>query len=343
MSLGSNLTSQQMDAPNGDALVTMMNETLKKLLNTPLELLGLRLIRVKRRRRICNGRTRILEIVRIGLFDLKLPRDGWQARAYLDMPLYSSELGRLAALVELKYPVSTIIDVGANIGDTAAIIRSSSSLPLVCIEGDRQCAQFLYINAKAVGAVEIIDAFLDEISGSRAMQVTMRGRNATLLPNEDKHAERIEFRTLDELCAEHSSVGRAKLLKVDAEGFDCRILRGGKKLLVAQRPVLYFEYSRENMDKLGEDGLVGLAFLQALGYARACIYDAYGRFILDTTLDHTPLLAHLHEYADGYRSKVIYYDVIVFHADDEDIAARFVVKEREFRRINSGPSLLDGD
>src|SRR5215468_3310141 len=40
------------------------------------------------------------------------------------LPCYSANLGRIAAQVKGKYPDLTVIDIGANIGDSAAIVRS---------------------------------------------------------------------------------------------------------------------------------------------------------------------------------------------------------------------------
>ena len=48
---------------------------------------------------------------------------------------------------------------------------------------------------------------------------------------------------------------RVKLLKVDTEGFEARILRGSQNVLKIGRPIVIFEYNRETLSPLGEDGL----------------------------------------------------------------------------------------
>lgn len=48
-----------------------------------------------------------------------------------------TELGRVAARIWRKYPQMVAVDVGANIGDTASIIRSGCPAPIICFEGDR--------------------------------------------------------------------------------------------------------------------------------------------------------------------------------------------------------------
>src|SRR5580692_11559275 len=60
-----------------------------------------------------------------------------------DIPLYrrgfadySSNIGRVASHLAAKYRELTIVDVGANVGDTAAIVRARCQAPMLCIEGD---------------------------------------------------------------------------------------------------------------------------------------------------------------------------------------------------------------
>jgi hypothetical protein len=79
-------------------------------------------------------------------------------------PHYRENLGRLAAAVERKYPGRGFIDVGANVGDNAAIVRAHSSLPILCIEGSEFRYEILKKNVRSLEAeVELERGRLDSI------------------------------------------------------------------------------------------------------------------------------------------------------------------------------------
>jgi hypothetical protein len=79
-------------------------------------------------------------------------------------PHYRENLGRLAAAVERKYPDRGFIDVGANVGDNAAIVRAHSSLPILCIEGSEFRYEILKKNIRSLEAeVELERDRLDSI------------------------------------------------------------------------------------------------------------------------------------------------------------------------------------
>src|SRR6266852_517263 len=58
-------------------------------------------------------------------------------------PLYSSNVGRIAAAVAAKYRDIHVIDIGANIGDTVAIVRAQVNCPILCVEGDASVCEIL--------------------------------------------------------------------------------------------------------------------------------------------------------------------------------------------------------
>jgi Methyltransferase FkbM domain len=62
-----------------------------------------------------------------------------------------------------------------------------------------------------------------------------------------------------------------KLVKIDAEGFDCSIIRGATNFLRDVHPVIHFEYNRENMHAIGEPGIDTLLLLSGLGYSHVTI------------------------------------------------------------------------
>ena len=54
------------------------------------------------------------------------------------------------------------VDVGANIGDTAAIIRSVCPAPIVCIEGDEMIGRVLNENLYMLGDTTAVHVYLSD-------------------------------------------------------------------------------------------------------------------------------------------------------------------------------------
>lgn len=305
-------------------------------LNRILDLFGIRVSRVKRGAD-GNGRTRADEEpapVPVGPFLVEMP-EGKLRYVYGLFPEYNSELTRVARPVHAKYPDMIAVDVGAHIGDTAARIREACPASIVCVEGDLTLLDTLRRNADQLGGLTIRTEYLSDRTETCAVKVTQKGSNSTLVPSvEGPGTESVRFTTLDELLND-ADRRRVKLLKIDTEGFDGKVLRGGPRLLAESRPIILFEINRENLGALGEDGLATLNLLKGFGYSHVLIWDGFARFLLATTLDQTDLIRDLLEYTDFRETRlfrITYLDICVFHPDDADLAAQCVELERRHRR-----------
>jgi len=237
--------------------------------------------------------------------------------------------------VQSKYPGLRVIDVGANLGDTAAVIKSYADVPIICIEGDEHSYVLLEHNTRAFKEVTCIQAFLGARGETSQVVVEKEGWNTTLVPSNGEGRE-LSFVTLDSLLAATTASKNCKLLKIDTEGFDGAIIRGASTLIEQTKPVTLFEYNRNCMGRIGEDGLSTFRLLEAMGYRAVMFYESTGRFMLSTTLSSHDLIDQLHEYVDGYNASMGYMDVCVFHTEDDDLAQGFIAAERAFRLRHSG-------
>lgn len=276
--------------------------------------------------------------VLLGGFEVATPAGNPLARIYADEPGYNSEIGRLAGATCGKYPDMIAVDIGANIGDTAAIIRSACPAPIVCIEGDRSLDRVLADNTAALGDVRVVSTYLDERPGEHAVDVAKEGWNSTLKPT-DGGGVGVSFVTLDEVMS-GDDVRRVKFLKVDVEGYEYRILRGATRILREGRPVVQFEHNREALSSLGQDETSIFRHFAEFGYRRTLFWDNTGRFLLGTRLDSDQIVQDIHDYV-AFASKrlgsIYYLDVCVFHEDDEDLAAQCLAIERGHRGFNGHP------
>ena len=251
-------------------------------------------------------------------------------------PDYTGVLARIVAVTLRKYPDVTMIDVGANVGDTVAVARSAAGIAVICFEGDPAVFSFLERNIKQFPGVTAHPIFLGERTETIAVDLEKAGWNATIVPRTNGAGSALKLIALDDFLSTHDLPGRPKILKVDAEGFDARILRGAARFLAESRPVVLFEYNRYNMAAIAEEGLPLFDWLEGLGYSRAFFYDAPGRLLLATDLSASEQIRDLHEYADGWNAPLSYFDVCVFHAEDADAASEFARQERAHRAANSG-------
>lgn len=227
---------------------------------------------------------------------------------------YALNLGRVSFYTARKYPDLRMIDIGANVGDSVAVVRMFTRIPILCVEGEPRFFQLLAENTESLPEIELEHAFLggngDHV---RAIHVE-RGNGQILLATEPGGAR---MTTLSETLVCHPGFARAKLLKLDAEGFDCKILATERDLLRCVKPVLFFEYYPFCCELVGHDPLSTFPLLSEMGYSTVLVYRNTGRFLLTLTADHACLLQDLHSFLVESHG---FCDVVAFHQDDEDIA-----------------------
>jgi FkbM family methyltransferase len=274
--------------------------------------------------------------VTVGKFRIDMPSNSLMPDLFAVNPDYSSELGRLVAATRNKYPQLCVIDVGANYGDSVAIVKSVADVPMICIEGDIKCLPMLQENIKQVDNVEIHSLFLGEKTETISARFEKEGWNSTIVPSNNSSSREINLTSLDDFMLTVRDVENCKVLKIDTEGFDTRIVRGGLKFIKQVRPVITLEYNRDNMSRIGESGFETLLLLADYGYDSVFFYDSEARFLLATSLAETGLINDMHQYANGRDGGIYYYDLCLFHRDDADIAADFRAAERERIRFANG-------
>ncbi len=267
----------------------------------------------------------------IGPFSIQAPRTNPATAVYEDHPEHMEELAGLVTLLKEKYPNLSAMDIGANIGDTACIIKSAADIPLVCIEGDDVTFAQLQQNIRQFESVSAHKLFLGEKTGDVTATFDKVGWNTTIQPVQSAGARTIKIMSLDDFVASEPIPASCKLLKIDAEGFDCSIIRGAAKFLQQTHPVIMFEFNRENMSAIGEKGLDTLAMLQNLGYSKLAFHDCNGRFFTGADFSEETLMRDLLDYSDGKLGSIYYFDITAFHQDDDDVAGRFIAAERSRR------------
>lgn len=232
-------------------------------------------------------------------------------------PGYSTNVARIAAALAAKYPDMGMVDVGANVGDTVAIVRALSTFPILCIDGDPRFFSFLRENTRDDAHVATANCFVGESRGFVSGHIEATGGTGRIVAHGDSPI-RIETRTLSSLLEEHPEFGEVKLIKIDTDGFDTRIVKGEPALLRALKPVVFLEYDPYFFDQVDDDGFGIFATFREAGYTGALFFENTGEFLAQADLDDVRLLEDLHQFYSGRRGRR-YCDVCLFHCRDEDV------------------------
>src|ERR1700750_901372 len=81
--------------------------------------------------------------IQVGRYSIQIPSQSPLSAWYSHQ---AAELGRLTTLVKKKFSFLAVVDIGANVGDTACIIKTAEEVPILCIEGDEYIFGFLQRN-----------------------------------------------------------------------------------------------------------------------------------------------------------------------------------------------------
>jgi FkbM family methyltransferase len=233
-------------------------------------------------------------------------------------PDYSLNLGRIARQVAGKYSDIRVIDIGANIGDTAAILRSFARFPILCIEGNRKFLPLLQKNLTSLGGeVECAEAFVGSFTGVFRGPLHSAAGTAFLVADQN-HGGQVLMQKLADILPHYPLYQEAKMIKIDTDGFDCGILVSEKDFLSRTRAVIFFEYDPFSAKRCGVECLPVFATLATIGYKKILVYDNYGDYHLMAELENKKLLEDIHQYYSGRQGKR-YADVVAFPEEDSDL------------------------
>ena len=260
----------------------------------------------------------------IGVFTIRLPSDhalpGYQ-RKY---PTYDRFLQFLAA----ELPEGTIIDVGANVGDSIAAMASANDRhDFAAVEPSPQFQAYLRRNIEAMQAerpglkIANYACFLSAdlpITG----QSVGRGTGRAVIGAEGGDGEQVANISLDSLCRD-KGIDRIALLKVDTDGFDWSVIESGMETIARSRPPIFFEAELgETGEYLDDYGRV-LRWLADYGYGAFHAFDNFGGYLWaeDTVEGLERLLHYVRRQNTGEAVRTIYYvDILAVSPDDSAMA-----------------------
>src|ERR1700733_6326564 len=253
--------------------------------------------------------------LRVGKFDLAFPHDHILPMIHQDGSQRNLALGIAAGEIARKYPGESFLDIGANVGGTAALAATYSAAALILVEPRDVYFEFLKRNAKKFSnATTLYKAMIASHDAPRGKLVHATGTAYFDASKPDTNS--IPTKTL-------SDFGSPRLIKIDTDGFDFSIISTGLEFLHERRPALYFENSiyssieLQTANDLADD-------LFKIGYRHFVIFDAIGLHV--ATINDLDVLKDLNRFlfkvvTGSVQRHFYYYDILCVAEEDRDISA----------------------
>jgi FkbM family methyltransferase len=262
---------------------------------------------------------------------LRMPAEHPLSLALLQYPQYNRPLAlaiKALATFSAHKSAITVIDVGANIGETIAVIEQLNPgiCSYLCIEADQDIAEICRFNHRGNSKVQTEQRFIGENEGSLVrLEDDGRANPSTKLVMEAETEEVSQYDRLvrlDTIARPFVEAhGCLNLIKVDTEGYDFSVLRSGTDLLSRYKPALYFEWYPALLAGLNEEVWDGFDYLEKFGYNHFVFFSNRGDYYCKISRpDH--FLLHSLACATNQNRDLPYFDV--FASTDEEVCNELV-------------------
>jgi FkbM family methyltransferase len=196
-----------------------------------------------------------------------------RARSY-----YGQNLVELAAgLAERARPGDRdfkLLDIGANIGDSALQVLKRVGGEALCVEGDPYWARYLEMNVGEDRRVTVEKVLLTPTDESSEGMEAVRGLGTTQLVPTENVDDGLPQISAAELRARNPEFSEVRLIKSDTDGFDPALVPAAARAWSDCDPVLFFEFDPILAREVsGQDPNRIWAELEQLGYSRLAIWD----------------------------------------------------------------------
>jgi FkbM family methyltransferase len=263
----------------------------------------------------------------IGNHKILLPLDHLLDNYQANWKRYDTVLGDVARIVFQKYPESTAIDIGANVGDTAALINKYIHVPVLCIEGHPDFIPFLKYNAAQIGDIEIAAYFVGEDGESISLEnISTDGGTASIVNsvNDAFSHNCIVLKSLSTLIDLYPKFQSTKLLKIDVDGYDFDIINNSVDTISLLQPIICFEYDTSFRATGKAESLNAVENLFKIGYSYFLVYDNFGNYLIHLTEKDIEKFIDLNAYLNCNRHKsgkpaAFYFDIYAFPMVDFDL------------------------
>lgn len=257
-------------------------------------------------------RSQSFTTITCGDYQIRAPKGHLLPEFQKTQPYRDLCVGVAAKYVTEKYPNATVVDIGANIGDTAAIVLTyARPRKLLLIEGSDYYFDILERNvAPMPGAGDIVCRKVLLSSDDQGAAGAFFHRTGTASFEESSNGHRTPTERLADV-ADSST----RFVKTDTDGFDFRILLGSIDWLAQVHPAVLFEDQIRNEHDLAAANWLCVR-LGGIGYRSFIVWTDTGGFLLSTSSLET--LTDLNRWLLK-EPRMNNLDILALHADDEDV------------------------
>lgn len=233
-------------------------------------------------------------------------------------PGYHQNLRLIAARLTKETHRVVALDIGANIGDTALILRRGGCGPILCIEADPFFFELLVQNTRSLDEVSYLNSFISASTESLAGELRASDGTARII---EKANGRTLGVTMTEAIRTWPYCEQINLVKIDTDGHDLEVIRGGLSFFKRVQPVIYFEYDPSLLpDQKKESSPTIFEELRDIGYQTALIFDNIGLFMRSIHVGDCKQIEELHHYLRIKQPGRFYADICVFHNSHSELA-----------------------
>jgi FkbM family methyltransferase len=255
-------------------------------------------------------------------------------------------------MVSDKYPGSTRIDIGANVGDSWALMNKHTIADTLLVEGDPAYTELLEFNVGRLGHPnQLCKVFCGVNAGNIRESSLVRAVGTSSIRNAADRkvvgtglsggaSTEIPMLTLKQILASNPGFKESKLLKLDTDGYDFPLLKENAPFLSRMQATLFYEcapYIVENGLEAGiKDSIESFSEVSKV-YKFFIIYDNFGHFMGsiegDGSIDkYVELMAfNVSCFVDSNRPPIVYFDIAAFTPENSDLYRR--LKNSEISRF----------
>jgi FkbM family methyltransferase len=208
---------------------------------------------------------------------------------------YGQNLVELAAALHARAQSSSpmqVMDIGANVGDSALQIMRRVDATVLCVEGDPYWIDFLTKNLGDNPKATIEEVLLTAGEGEWADASPVRASGTTRFTQDADKLGALPTLSARALRDKHPEFAQLRLIKSDTDGFDPILVPAAAEAWSDSGPVLFFEFDpilAKVADSRDPNALWDK--LAKLGYSRLVIWDNTGDALGQLDIGEAPKAA----------------------------------------------------
>lgn len=206
-----------------------------------------------------------IEVERAGLRWVLNPADHVQQNLFW---LGQHDRWDISHIKQMLPPNPVLCDIGANFGYYSVTLAASlkPDCRIFAFEPHPKTRTRLerHIALNQLGdLITVLPCALSDVAGT--VQMSLRESNSGAAHISQHGDTEVEVSTLDSICADRQ-FSRLDFVKIDVEGFETRVLKGGSQCLQKLRPKLLVEMMPEQLERTGSSAAELASTLRDYGY-----------------------------------------------------------------------------